>query len=164
MSRKKDELDALIFEPFEKLEFTHPQTGEVYKGLELVEFAYTREGRRVFGQELPNPQPIDPPIGFVPEEPIADQIRRQVLRALAARDEEEEFEDEEEADDFDVGDDYDPSSPWEEHFEPEGPWPPRPDGAAAPEAPPASPPVAGSPEGAGEPSTPAATPPAAGST
>lgn len=90
----------------------------------LVEYAYTREGRKEVGKEFPNPVPMEAPIGQVPHEPIWEMIKRMVLEhARKEAGGEEEMETEAEADDFQVGDDYDPSSPWEEHHEPTDPWP-----------------------------------------
>lgn len=99
------------------------ETGEVIDPRRIA-FAYTREGRRVIGKEYPNPVPVAPPIGFVPQKPIYEQIRDMVQRELSAQAASEGEETFEEADDFDVGDDYDPESPYELQFEPEDPWPP----------------------------------------
>lgn len=107
------------------MEIIDGETGEVI-AQEKVEESYTREGRRVIGKEFPNPIPMEPPIGYVPYEPIHEQIRRMVLaEAHRQRQEEagEELDNEEEADDFDVGDDFDPSTPYEENHEPTDPWP-----------------------------------------
>lgn len=105
-------------------EFVDQETGEVIDP-EMIEFAYTREGRRVFGRELPNPIPMEPPLGFTNPEPIHEMIARMVrtqVSAAAAAEEQETFE---EADDFDIDDDAaDPYSPWEEQFEPDMAWPP----------------------------------------
>lgn len=88
--------------------------------LDQVAYAYSREGRHKYGHELPNPQPLEPPLGFVPQETIFEQMRQMVLREMDNR--EEELETEEEANDFDIGDDFDPTSPWEIGFEPTRPW------------------------------------------
>lgn len=76
------------------------------------------------GRELPNPTPLQPPVGFKREPTIAERVREMVrserLRQEALSAGAETFE---EADDFDVGDDYDPTSPYEEVFEPvPDPW------------------------------------------
>lgn len=92
----------------------------------LVEWSYTREGRHQVGVEFPNPIPVEAPLQGQPHEPIWEMIKRMVLdhaRREKEGTEEEEFETEEEANDFDTGDDYDPQSPWEEHHEPQDPWP-----------------------------------------
>lgn len=92
----------------------------------LLEYSYTREGRREIGVEFPNPIPVEAPISQAPYEDIWVTIRRMVLsqaQAEAMSDMNDQMESEEEANDFDVGDDYDPSSPWEEVHEPSDPWP-----------------------------------------
>lgn len=96
--------------------------GEVLSEKE-VHYAYTREGRRIVGKEYPNPVPMEPPLGFVPQKPLHEQIRDMVAQQLSQVAHDEGLETAEEADDFDVGDDYDPSSPWELEFEPQSPWP-----------------------------------------
>lgn len=90
--------------------------GEVLSKEQLA-FAYSREGRRALGVEFPNPLSLEPPIGFVPSDPLHVQIANMVRRELASR-ETEEFDTDEDADDFDVDDDFDPTSPWEEYFLP----------------------------------------------
>jgi len=71
------------------------------------------------GKEYPDPTPIAPPVGFIKQPPLHDQIKQMVrsehLRRAARQADMETFE---EADDFDVGDDFDPRSPYEEQFEP----------------------------------------------
>lgn len=90
----------------------------------LVEYSYTREGRKVIGVEFPNPIPVEAPIPQTPYEDIWVTIRRMVLdQARVQAQGPEEFESEEEANDFEVGDDFDPASPWEEVHEPTDPWP-----------------------------------------
>lgn len=86
----------------------------------LVEFSYTREGRKEIGVEFPNPVPVEAPLGAQPYEDIWVTIRRMVLDQAAreAASPDDEMETEEEANDFDVGDDFDPASPWEEVHEP----------------------------------------------
>lgn len=88
-----------------------PSTGEILDYM----------GRRLnaHGQELPDPTPIAPPIGYTRQKPLHQLIREMVqseqLRVAA---EQSGMETLEEAEDFDVDDDYDPSSPWEENFDP----------------------------------------------
>lgn len=106
------------------------ETGQVMSQ-DDVEFAYTRQGRHEIGREFPNPMPLAPPIGFVPQPPIWEQIRAMVQRELSATAGANDAETFEEADDFDVGDDFDPTTPYEEVFEPEHPWPPSKAAAAA---------------------------------
>lgn len=105
-------------------ELVDQETGEVISA-EHVEYAYTRDGRRLVGKEFPNPIPMEPPLGFVDHKPIHELIREMVVRTVSAQAEAEGFETAEEADDFDTGDeDADPFSPWEETFEPDLAWPP----------------------------------------
>lgn len=72
------------------------------------------------GREIPDPRPLDVPIGFKKPETLADQIRRlirsQQLSDLANSQDMDTFE---EAEDFEIDDDmFDPSSPYEEVFDP----------------------------------------------
>lgn len=68
---------------------------------------------------IPDPTPIAPPVGYIKQPSLAEQIRsmvrserlRQEVEAAGA----ETFE---ESDDFDIGDDYDPDSPYEPVFDP----------------------------------------------
>lgn len=62
-----------------------------------------------------------PPVGYVKQPSLADQIRDMVRsERLAMEMAEAGVETFEEADDFDVGDDYDPNTPYEETFDSEG--------------------------------------------
>lgn len=90
---------------------------------EDVVFSYTREGRRVIGREYPNPIPMEPPLGFIPQVPLYEQMRDMIRRELSQAAQDQGLETAEEADDFDVDDDYDPQSPFEHDFEPTAPWP-----------------------------------------
>lgn len=102
------------------------------------------------GEELPDPVPMAPPIGYKKQPSMVDMIRNMVrseaLRQAAEKSGHESFED---ADDFETGDDDDPSTPYEEVFEPtpvdelkrraaEATRTP-PEGGAAPVVPPVSP-------------------------
>lgn len=115
--------------PWKRDHSTFPEVvtsdGEVLSEADVA-FAYSREGRRTIGKEYPNPVPLEPPIGYIQQEPLHVQIRRMVLSERMAQEADAAgFDTPEEADDFDVDDDYDPSSPWEEVFEPQQPWPAR---------------------------------------
>lgn len=72
------------------------------------------------GAEVLDPTPMEPPLGYMKQPSLSDQIRMMVLseklRDAAAAAGAETFE---EADDFEVGDDFDPSSPWENEFDPD---------------------------------------------
>lgn len=71
------------------------------------------------GQELLDPVPMAPPIGYRREESLHDKIRSMVrgehLRLAALEAGAETFA---EADDFEVGDDFDPRTEYEEVFDP----------------------------------------------
>lgn len=71
------------------------------------------------GNEVPDPTPIAPPVGYKRTKPIREQLREMVvshhLAEEARRAGHETFA---ESDDFDVDDDFDPRSPFEEQFEP----------------------------------------------
>lgn len=70
------------------------------------------------GAEVPDPTPMQPPVGYKRQPSLADQIRQMVIsERLAQEAAEAGAETFDEADDFDVGDDYDPSSPYEMDFD-----------------------------------------------
>lgn len=72
------------------------------------------------GQEVLDSTPMEPPIGYIDQPDLYDQIRAMVRSAQlaeeAARAGHESFE---EADDFEVGDDFDPETPYENDFDPD---------------------------------------------
>lgn len=71
------------------------------------------------GQEIPDPTPMAPPVGFKRQPSLSEQIRQMILsEKLRQEAEEMGYETFEEADDFDVDDDFDPSTPYEEVFDP----------------------------------------------
>lgn len=73
------------------------------------------------GREMPDPEPMQPPLGYNRQPTLAEQIRAQIVSAKLAMEAEaagaETFE---EADDFDVGDDWEAekNSPYEANFDP----------------------------------------------
>lgn len=71
------------------------------------------------GREVPDPVPVAPPVGYVRQKSLVEQIREMIrsekLRDAAVAGGYETFE---EADDFEVGEDFEPSSPYEGDFEP----------------------------------------------
>lgn len=72
------------------------------------------------GREIPDPRPLEVPIGYKKPETLADQIRRlirsQQLADLANSQDMDTFE---ESEDFEIDDEmFDPSSPYEEVFDP----------------------------------------------
>lgn len=73
------------------------------------------------GREIPDPTPMQPPIGYNRQPSLAEQMRAMILSEQLAQEARaaghETFE---EADDFDVGDDFDAErhSPYEANFDP----------------------------------------------
>lgn len=73
------------------------------------------------GREIPDPTPMQPPIGYTRQPSLAQQIRQQILSAnLAEAARTAGAETFEEADDFEVGDDWEDEkhSPYEANFDP----------------------------------------------
>lgn len=107
------------------------------------------------GEELVDGRSMEPPLGYVPSESLAEQIARAVRsHAVQQAIADSGGETEEEANDFNVGDDFDPTSPYEAYFEPitEGEF----DrllkaGFTFPEEPATSPPKASIPPGSSDP-------------
>lgn len=124
-------------------EVTDPETGET--------IYVNGKGRRqtLDGREIPDPAPMDPPIGYKKQPSMFEQMR-ELIRSEKLRQAAEEagVETFEEGDDFEVGDDYDPRSPYEHNFDPAPP--PIPSAASA------GAPGAAAPEGVNP--TPAASP------
>lgn len=71
-----------------------------------------------FGNELPDDTPMAPPVGYVRQPSLHDQIRQALLAEKLRQAYEGDAETFEDADDFDVGDDFDPTSPYEADFDP----------------------------------------------
>lgn len=69
------------------------------------------------GHEVLSSTPVAPPIGYVKQPSLYEQMRAMVRQELSAAAEAAGAETFEEADDFDVGD-FDPTSPYEEVFDP----------------------------------------------
>lgn len=71
------------------------------------------------GTAVLDPRPMAPPIGYIRQPSLVDQIREMVrsehLARAAMAAGKETFE---EADDFDIDDEYDMQSPWENEFDP----------------------------------------------
>lgn len=73
------------------------------------------------GREIPDPEPMQPPLGWQPADPIAVRIREMIIgHKLADEARQAGAETFEEADDFDVGDDFEAEkfSPYEANFDP----------------------------------------------
>lgn len=81
--------------------------GEIFTG-------HPKGRHDLFGREFPDPTPMSPPVGYVKQDSLAEQIRR-VVRSekLAMEAEAAGYESFEEADDFDVEDDPLPMSAYE---------------------------------------------------
>lgn len=77
------------------------------------------------GREVLDPRPMAPPIGYVKQPSLWEQMRAMIRDEISRSAQEEGFESFEEADDFEM-DDLDPTSPYEEVFEPEIPASPPP--------------------------------------
>lgn len=100
---------------------TDPVTGEI----ETVDLARRVRIRDTFlneaGQEIPDPRPLAPPVGYIRQPSMFELVRDQVSRQLALNAGDREFESFEDNEDFDIPDDpADPTSPWENDFDP--PW------------------------------------------
>lgn len=131
------------------------------------ELKLAHRDQTVLGQEIPDPVPVAPPLGYVKQPSMVEHIR-QMIRSEKLRLEAEQagMESFEEADDFEVEDDPEAFSPyeWEPSFEPSPAYtitpqatpvaePPAPAGSstsAGPLDPPRDPPEGGERRGAGE--------------
>lgn len=146
-----------VLTPFPMTTMVDPETGEMLN---------VSSGMNALGQEIPDPVPMEIPVGMHQGATLADTVRRMVQnQLLAVAAEAEGFETFEEADDFELEDDpADPHTPYEAVFDPK----PKP----APTPPEPVPPAAsGSGGGGGTPppptastATPAVTPAPAAST
>lgn len=70
------------------------------------------------GREVPDPRPVEMPLGMKRPETLAEQVQRLVRRQVseyAAMHGHETFE---EADDLEIDEDFDPSTPYELEFDP----------------------------------------------
>lgn len=100
----------------------------------------------VMGHEVPDPTIVEPPLGYVAQPTLMEQMRRMLYNELSRVADANDFDTAEEADDFDIEDDpVDYTSPWEQYFDPLPGGPAGPPGdqhplRADPDAPPAPPP------------------------
>lgn len=79
----------------------------------------------VMGHEVPDPTIVEPPLGYIQQPDLMEQMRRMVRSELSRIADLQEMETFEEADDFDIDEDpVDYSTPYEIYFDP-------PPGAAA---------------------------------
>lgn len=72
------------------------------------------------GYEVPDPVPMEPPVGYDRQPSLVERIRAMVRSEhLAMEAEKQGFDTFDDADDFDVDDDtFDPDTPYEAEFEP----------------------------------------------
>jgi len=70
------------------------------------------------GRELPNPMPLEPPVGYKRHKTIAETMR-EMIRTASEEAKMAGAETEEEANDFDVDEDWDPTTPYEHDFDPD---------------------------------------------
>jgi len=102
------------------IEHCDPITGEVVS----IPVPHRVRLRDVFiddlGREIPDPRPMQPPVGYKKQPSMFEMIREATKREVALYAANREPESFEESDDFDIDDDVDPSSPWENDFDP--PW------------------------------------------
>lgn len=108
----------------------------------------------VRGHEVPDPTVVEPPLGYIQQPDIMEQMRTMLRNELGRLQELQDAETLEEANNFDIDDDYHPISPYEQFFdpppgEPAGPTPPPP---PAPPGEPPAPPLGGAAPSPGEPS------------
>lgn len=83
---------------------TDPQTGEV------------RLDER--GHEIPDPNPVELPLGMKRPETLAEQVQRLVRTSMSAHAAMHGMETFEEAEDLEVDEDFDPYTPYEVEFDP----------------------------------------------
>lgn len=73
------------------------------------------------GREVPDPEPMQPPVGYNRQPSLSEQMRAMILSERLAREAAEAgLETFEEADDFEIGDDFEEErhSPYEANFDP----------------------------------------------
>lgn len=71
-----------------------------------------------YGREIPDPHPMEIPLGHKRPETLAEQVQRLVRHSVSAYAALHGHETFAESEDFDVEDDFDPSTPYEEEFDP----------------------------------------------
>lgn len=99
---------------------TDPLTGEVTDHVPSPRYRLRDYFLDDLGREIPDPRPMQPPVGYKKQPSMFELIREATAREVALYAAGREPETFEEADDFDVDDDVDPHSPWENDFDP--PW------------------------------------------
>lgn len=102
-------------------EHVDPITGEVSDLEKPVRYRIRDQFLDDRGREIPDPRPLQPPVGYKKQPSMFEMIREAVTREHALYAANREPESLEESDDFDIPDDpVDPHSPWENDFDP--PW------------------------------------------
>lgn len=103
-----------------KIDHIDPVTGEIIEHVEGGRYRRRDDFIDDLGREIPDPRPMQPPIGYKKQPSMFELIREATAREVALYAANREPESLEESEDFDVDDDYDPTSPWENDFDP--PW------------------------------------------
>lgn len=70
------------------------------------------------GREIPDPTPMEVPLGFKRPETLAEQVQRLVRTSMSAHAAMHGMETFEEAEDLEVDEDFDPYTPYEVEFDP----------------------------------------------
>lgn len=102
-------------------ESEHPEVVRIIRDYSKFDLETGEQVHNERGQEIPDPTPMQPPVGFTRQPSIAEQIRQMVRsEKLAQEAAAAGFETFEEADDLDVEDDdtFDRTSPYEANFDP----------------------------------------------
>lgn len=102
-------------------EIVDPISGEISEHVPPERFRIRDTFLDDLGREIPDPRPMDPPIGYKKQQSMFEIIREATAREIALYAANREPESFEESDDFDIPDDpLDPHSQWENEFDP--PW------------------------------------------
>lgn len=112
MGYKAPKVEVRYVAPFEPLFRVLDESGEVEQ---------VTAGQNELGQEMPDPVPVAPPVGYKPgptlQDTILHMLKQQALRVAADT---ADFDSPEEADDFEIEDDpLDPLTPYEAEFLPQ---------------------------------------------
>lgn len=71
------------------------------------------------GHEVPDPTIVEPPLGYIHQPDLMEQMRRMIVHQMSAVAAENELETFADAEDFDIDEDpVDYQSPWEQYFDP----------------------------------------------
>lgn len=119
----RESIDPETGEVNDSLDFSGPveQRGRVRTTIARYAEKLRRKRQLPTGEEIPDPVPLAPPLGFIEQPSMIDHVRNMIrseqLRQAALASGDETFE---EADDFDIPDDVEPYSAYEmeEIFDP----------------------------------------------